>query len=139
MTLFLFLPAVRSLAAVASVFKLCAHYVGNVLFLQIRVVACHAGLNVSMTVFFPGLGEGPAEGESAVCSLFTLEEHVQGTRGQKRFAGMQNRSRALCPLVRLLPQALPSQPPFSASFYGSGFRNFSLQMITWEACENSDP
>lgn len=50
--LFTFLPVVWSLAAVASVFKQCAQYVGNVLFLRIRIAELHPRLTVSILVLF---------------------------------------------------------------------------------------
>lgn len=53
--LFIFLPAVPSLAVVASGFKPCAQNDGKVLFLQITVVSAAPGR---------GVGRAPAEGES---------------------------------------------------------------------------
>lgn len=88
--LLMFLPAMRFLAVVIGVFKQCVQYVGNVLFLQIRMEKAVPGW--ARVSFFQDWGKGLAEGELGFCKLCLRWWSTQGTRGQKWFALMQNRS-----------------------------------------------
>lgn len=97
----MFSPAARSPWHAARVFKQCAGCIGNVPFLQIRIVECCPRPSVSIVYFVlfsppspQGWGRGSVESESGFRKMCLPRWNMLGARGQKRFAGNPDRSHA---------------------------------------------